>query len=126
MGRNTAMRAPRILVLVLAVGAIGFAACNGSPEANPVPKAPAVTVVPVAQRAVPVYGQYVGQTEPVKTVEVRARVEGYLERQAVPDGGEVKAGDLLFVIDPPRTVDALRATLPNPARVLNERREGAR
>ena len=40
-----------------------------------------MTVVAVAQRSVPVYGQYVGQTEAVKTVEVRARVEGFIERQ---------------------------------------------
>ena len=88
-----------LLVLVVAIAVMGLAACKESPEAQAVPKPPAVTVVPVAQRAVPVYGQYVGQTEAVKTVEVRARVEGYLERQAVLDGGEVKAGDVLFVID---------------------------
>ena len=52
-------------------------------------------MVPVAQRVVPVYGQYVGQTEAVSTVEIRARVEGFLERQVVPDGANVKAGDLL-------------------------------
>lgn len=84
---------------LVAVTAVVLAACS-SPEAKPAPQPPAVTVVTVAQRTVPVYGQYVGQTEAVKTVEVRARVEGYLERQAVPDGGDVKAGDLLFVIDP--------------------------
>jgi RND family efflux transporter MFP subunit len=84
---------------LVAVVAVVLGACS-SPEAKPAPQPPAVTVVTVAQRAVPVYGQYVGQTEAVKTVEVRARVEGYLERQAVPDGGDVKAGDLLFVIDP--------------------------
>ena len=43
---------------------------------------------------------YVGQTEAVKTVEVRARVEGFIERQVVPDGATVKAGDVLFTIDP--------------------------
>ena len=86
--------------LLVLVAAVALAGCNGSPEAKPVPKPPAVTVVPVAQRTIPVYGQYVGQTEAVKTVEVRARVEGYLERQAMPDGADVKAGDVLFVIDP--------------------------
>jgi RND family efflux transporter MFP subunit len=75
-----------------------------------------VTVVAVAQRAVPVYGQYVGQTEAVKTVEVRARVEGFIERQAVPDGADVKAGDLLFVIDPRPFEVALRQAQANVAR----------
>jgi len=87
-----------VVFLAAAVGLV-LTACSGSPEAVPPPKPVAVTVVSVAQRTVPVYGQYVGQTEAVRTVEVRARVEGFLERQAVPDGAEVKAGDVLFVID---------------------------
>jgi len=79
---------------------MGLAACNRSPEVGATPKPLPVTVVAVAERSVPVYGQYVGQTEAVKTVEVRARVEGFIERQVVPDGANVKAGDLLFTIDP--------------------------
>ena len=86
--------------LVIALAALGIAACNNSPAAPPPPKPPAVTVVAAAQRRVPVYGQYVGQTEAVKTVEIRARVEGYVERQVALDGATVKAGDILFVIDP--------------------------
>ena len=69
-----------------------------------------------AQRAVPVYGQYVGQTEAVKTVEVRARVEGFVERQVAPDGADVKAGDLLFVIDPRPFEATLRQAQANVAR----------
>lgn len=79
---------------------LGFVACTHPPEAAPNPKPAAVTVVAVAQRPVPVYGQYVGQTEAVQTVEIRARVEGFVNQQAVPDGADVKAGDVLFVIDP--------------------------
>jgi len=78
---------------------LGFVACTHPPEAAPTPRPPAVTVVAVAQRPVPVYGQYVGQTEAVKTVDVRARVEGFLDQQVVRDGADVKAGDVLFVID---------------------------
>src|SRR5262245_29593390 len=85
---------------LIAAAGLALTACGGSPEAVPPPKAVPVTVVQVAQRDVPVYGQYIGQTEAVRTVEVRARVEGFLERQAAPDGADVKAGDLLFVIDP--------------------------
>ena len=102
--------------LALFVLVVTLAACTRAPEALPVAKAPAVTVTAVAQRTVPIYSQYVGQTEAVKTVEVRARVEGYLERQAVPDGADVKAGDVLFVIDS-RPFDAtLRQTQANVAR----------
>jgi RND family efflux transporter MFP subunit len=95
---------------------LGLAACTSSPEAVPAPKTPSVTVVAVTQRAVPVYGQYVGQTEAVKTVEVRARVEGYLDRQAVPDGADVKAGDILFVIDSRPLGATLRQAQANVAR----------
>jgi RND family efflux transporter MFP subunit len=52
----------------------------------------------------------------VKTVEVRARVEGYIERQAVPDGADVEAGDVLFVIDPTPFEVALRQAEANVAR----------
>ncbi|MEX2222440.1 MAG: efflux RND transporter periplasmic adaptor subunit [Candidatus Rokuibacteriota bacterium] len=77
----------------------------------------------MAQRSVPVYGQYVGQTEAVKTVEVRARVEGFIERQVAPDGANVKAGDLLFVIDPRPFEAALRQAEANVARDLAQLRQ---
>jgi RND family efflux transporter MFP subunit len=99
-----------------AVAGIALAACSRTPEAVSAPKPPAVTVAAVAQRAVPVFGQYVGQTEAVKTVEIRARVEGFLERQAVADGADVKAGDVLFVIDARPSEAALRQTEANVAR----------
>jgi multidrug efflux system membrane fusion protein len=102
--------------LVLIAALTGLAACDRSPQVNAAPKPPAVTVVAVAQRSVPVYGQYVGQTEAVKTVEVRARVEGFIERQVAPDGANVKVGDLLFTIDPRPLEATLRQAEANVAR----------
>jgi len=107
--RRFAGVAPILLVL-------GLAACSGSPEVGAAPKPLSVTVVAVGQRSVPVYGQYVGQTEAVKTVEVRARVEGFIERQVAPDGANVKAGDLLFTIDPRPLQAVLRQAEANVAR----------
>jgi len=98
------------------IAVLALAACDRSPQVSAGPKPPSVTVVAVAQRPVPVYGQYVGQTEAVKTVEVRARVEGFIERQVVPDGADVKTGDLLFVIDPRPLEAALRQAEANVAR----------
>jgi multidrug efflux system membrane fusion protein len=89
------------------------AACNRSPEVSATPTPPAVAVVAAARQRVPVYGQYVGQTEAVKTVEVRARVEGFIEQQAVRDGADVKAGELLFVIDALPFETALRQAQAN-------------
>lgn len=108
---------------------LGLAACN-RPEAVPIATPPAVTVVAVAQRPIPVYGQYVGQTEAVRTVEVRARVEGFLDQQVVTDGADVKAGDVLFVIDqrPFRVaLDNTRAQLVrDEARLVNAQQVAAR
>jgi RND family efflux transporter MFP subunit len=94
----------------------GLAACNRSTEVGATPKPPAVTVVAATPQRVPVYGEYIGQTEAVKTVEVRARVEGFIERQEVPDGADVKAGDVLFVIDPRPFETTLRQAQANVAR----------
>src|SRR5262245_5857321 len=99
---RTTMRGARIGTTAGLAAAVSllWTACSGSPEAVPPPKAVPVTVVAAAQRDVPVYGQYIGQTEAVRTVEVRARVEGFLEQQAVPDGADVSHGHVLFVNEP--------------------------
>ena len=106
-----ALRAMAAVVLML-----GLSACNRSQDASATPKATAVTVVAVGQRAVPVYGEYVGQTEAVKTVEVRARVEGFIERQLVADGADVKVGEPIFMIDPRPLQATLRQAEANVAR----------
>jgi len=100
----------------LALIALAVAACERSPQAGATPKPPSVTVVEAAQRRVPVYGQYVGQTDAVKTVEVRARVEGFIERQVAADGAPVKAGDVLFTIDRKPLEAVLRQAQANVAR----------
>src|SRR5262245_12503327 len=113
-----------------AIASLALAACTHPPEAAAPPVTPAVTVVAVGQRPVPVYGHYVGQTEAVKTVEIRARVEGFLQEQVVPDGADVKAGDVLFVIDPRQyrvALDNARAQLVrDQARLVNARQVAAR
>jgi membrane fusion protein (multidrug efflux system) len=63
------------------------------------PPAP-VTLQEVRAVTVPVEFEYVGQTAGSKEAEVRARVQGVLERRTYQEGGYVKAGQLLFVIDP--------------------------
>jgi membrane fusion protein (multidrug efflux system) len=59
-----------------------------------------VLVTPVLQQTLPIYGEFVGQTESPQTVEIRARVEGFLERINFEEGAEVTENQLLFVIDP--------------------------
>ena len=74
------------------------AAC-GKKEAMNLPK-PEVFVTPAVVKDVPVTMEQVGQTQGSKDVEIRARVEGYLESVDFREGGFVKEGDLLYRIDP--------------------------
>lgn len=60
---------------------------------------PAVVIAEVSQRTVPIYSEFVGQTRAEETVELRARVEGVLEKIYFKEGSPVKKGDLLFTID---------------------------
>jgi len=59
-----------------------------------------VTAMKVEPETVPVTIEYVGQTQSSHMVEIRARVEGYLDKIAYKEGSLVNEGDLLFQIDP--------------------------
>ncbi len=60
---------------------------------------PAVVVAEVEQRTVPIFSEFVGQTRADETVDIRARVEGILEKVHFKEGAPVKKGQLLFTID---------------------------
>ena len=60
----------------------------------------AVTTLVVQPKSLPVSYEYVGQTLGSKEVEVRARVGGILEKRFYTEGGWVKAGQPMFLIDP--------------------------
>jgi RND family efflux transporter MFP subunit len=61
---------------------------------------PKVTISQPVARDVVEWEEYTGRLEAVQSVEVRARVSGYLQSVHFKDGSVVKTGDLLFVIDP--------------------------
>lgn len=86
-----------VLALLAAVPYGCSVKSDASAPAAPPP--PEVSVIQVTPGPVTVFADYVGQTEAVDTVEIRARVQGLLERQAFKDGARVRKGDLLFVID---------------------------
>ncbi len=78
------------------------------------PPPPAVTVAKPIKRTVFDYDEYVGRFAAINSVEVRARVSGYLEGLHFKDGQMVKQGDLLFTIDKrpfQNTLDQARANL---------------
>lgn len=62
--------------------------------------APEVTVAEAAFRTLRDWSDFTGRIEAVETVEVRARVSGYIETVHFEEGAKVEAGDLLFRIDP--------------------------
>lgn len=101
--------------LAAAVSALAGASCR-PPVAGTAPPAPVptVTVAKGIARTVTEYDDFVGRLESPQSVEIRARVSGYLEKVHFREGSEVKQGDLLFTIDPrpyQATVDRFQADL---------------
>lgn len=86
--------------LVISSTALVFFSGCGEEFQAPTPPAPSVIVAPVVQETVAIYGEYVGQTESPRSVELRARVEGFLEKIYFKEGSVVNKGDVLFIIDP--------------------------
>jgi RND family efflux transporter MFP subunit len=76
------------------------AGCSGGSSAAKAPAVPEVQVVPIEQRDVPIYGEWLGTLDGVVNADIKAQVSGYLQRQDYTEGSLVKKGDLLFLIDP--------------------------
>jgi RND family efflux transporter MFP subunit len=89
----------RTTLLALSIAPVLLAcAPHKHPRAGP-PPPPAVTVATPVKRTITDTDEYVGRFVAVDSVEVRARVSGYLEKVEFKDGQLVKQGDLLFSID---------------------------
>jgi RND family efflux transporter MFP subunit len=79
--------------------AAALAGCSGGQNQAAAPPPPAVTVAKPTQRTVVDQDEYVGRFVAIDSVEIRARLSGYLSRIDFQDGQMVKQGDLLFTID---------------------------
>ena len=84
--------------------AVSLTACDRGKEAEkkqaaPAPPPPDVVVAEVIQKTVPIYSEFVAQTEAKETVEIRARVSAFLEAQHFAEGTVVKKDQLLFTLD---------------------------
>ena len=95
--KRTVVRAIAAVVVAAVIGLVLWAIFKPSP---PAPGLPVVEVEPVQAGNVNIYGEYVGRIRAQQFVEVRARVEGYLERILFEEGTFVRRGQTLFVIDP--------------------------
>jgi membrane fusion protein (multidrug efflux system) len=85
-------------LLVAAMAAAALAGACEEPAAV-APPPPEVYVTDVVQRDVPVYIELVGQAAGFQDVDIRARVEGFLETVDFQEGTFVKQGELLYTID---------------------------
>ena len=104
--------AARLIALVF--GALSVAAISGcTPEAagQTPPPPPDVGVAKVVSRPVREWDEFTGRITAVESVELRARVSGYVERVAYEEGQEINKGDLLFVIDERRYRNQLDSAL---------------
>ena len=85
-----------------ALAGAAFIAVSGCGKKAPqmVHSAPEVQVSKPIKKTFEVWDEYTARVEPLEFVELRSRVSGYLEKIFFKEGQIVKAGDLLFVIDP--------------------------
>jgi membrane fusion protein (multidrug efflux system) len=89
-----------VAAALASIGLLALAASCSKPPPPPPPPPPAVKVAVVVQRDVPIYVEAIGQTRGSTEIEVRARVEGYIDSVNYQEGGFVKKGQLLYTIDP--------------------------
>jgi membrane fusion protein (multidrug efflux system) len=108
------MRRKSILLLLCVIPVLQSACANeAAPVAAPPPE---VFVAEPIQRDVPVMMELVGQAAGSQDVEIRARVEGYLDTVAFTEGSLIKKGQLLYQIDPKPFQAALANAKANLAR----------
>src|SRR3954463_6574607 len=92
------------LRLGMAIAALAFArlavGCNKAAPAATEQPTPKVTVMPVVSQETIDADEYTGQTEASESVEIRARVFGYLKSIDFKDGDYVEEGQTLFTIEP--------------------------
>ena len=94
---------PVIFSMIMVVSLIFLWRFNRSSDAAPAkagsPKAPMVAVTTISEQEVNPPQEYVGWIEAIQAVDLRARVKGYLEEVKFREGSDVRAGDLLYVIE---------------------------
>jgi len=87
------------LILLLGLLLTAVSSANDSPSSPGDRPPPLVTVAAVIEQDVNPPAEYVGHVEAVQVVDLRARVEGFLEQVGFKEGSDVHFGDLLYVIE---------------------------
>jgi membrane fusion protein (multidrug efflux system) len=97
-------------VLALALAGALMAGCSPTPTTS-VPQTPQVTVIHAKSQVLALTRDLVGRVSAVRSADVRARVPGILLKRLYHEGSEVRAGEVLFLIDPKPYQAALDAAL---------------
>lgn len=97
---TTAFADRALRMLLVTACTLTLAACDRSAPAQPPMQEPSVKVAQALKQEITEWDEYTGRIEAVDAVEIRARVEGFLEKINFTAGARIKKGDLLFVIDP--------------------------
>ena len=94
-------RLSHLLAAIALCAVLPIAGCGDSKQANPTAAAPppAVTVVKVTAAEIKPATTFTGRIEAKNKVDLRARVDGFLEKHLFSEGADVKEGELLFVIE---------------------------
>ncbi len=95
------------LAALLLTASLGACGRDDARAARSQPAVP-VTVAKITRQTVPVTVRAIGHVEPIATVAVKARIGGTLDKVHFREGQDVRAGDLLFTIDPRPSAAALR------------------
>jgi membrane fusion protein, multidrug efflux system len=104
--RRTPSRHFLLVCMCVATSAIPLAGCRSAADKKPSSPA-AVQVAAVVPKPIHLSDEFNGRVASINSVDVRARVTGYVDNVAYREGDSVKRGDLLFVIDPRPYRDAL-------------------
>src|SRR5258705_244849 len=106
------MRSWKIIIAAAAVAVIGITVvvvrrdnallggAAGAATPNPATMAMPVPVTKIFKKEIPIYLDYSARTESIRNISLQAKVSGYIQQQHIPDGTDVKEGDLLYTIDP--------------------------
>src|SRR6266852_5063173 len=86
--------------IAMVVMATVITACGNSQAEAPPPPPPEVDAAQVVTKSVRQWDEFTGRIAAIGAVDIRPRVSGYIDHIAFKEGDMVKAGDLLFVIDP--------------------------
>lgn len=115
-------RLPVLIFAVLAATALLFSSGCRKEESFQAPPAPTVVVSTPTVKTVTLWAEYTGNTQAYAYVEIRARVQGFLQKMYFTPSTRVKKGDPLFLIEPEpyeAQLDQARATLATNRANLN-------